>query len=304
MAGDTSLQSIGPRILILNKPQGPTSVDIIRKFKKTFGKKLKKIGHFGTLDPFANGVLLIGFNGAMRFDRFIQSELPKTYVAIGKFGVKSPTGDLTSHPDELVFQDVPEDLLSLELDEINNILKKEFLGPYMQRPHAFSAAKHEGKALYEYAREGTMIEKPPVERFIYQISALEKNNNSLQLKVTVSSGTYIRVLFEDIAKRFDTLGTLETLERSSIGPCQIHKAINVEEINESNLADLSFRPDDILEFKKIQLDDATDVVRYKNGNPVNQELQGHYFWVYSSEGLLGLGEHKNGLLCPHINLSH
>ena len=148
-----------PIIINLYKPKDMSSQHVVRLFKRKFPKKTK-IGHFGTLDPFATGVLMIGVNGAQRLNEYIHECLPKTYIATGILGLETATGDLTEEPTQ---RDDSEYLRTVIKDFskefIETHLRKKFLGVYMQAPHKYSAAKHEGKALHEWARAGVEIKK-------------------------------------------------------------------------------------------------------------------------------------------------
>ncbi len=197
-------------LFALHKPAGPTSYDVVHTVKKLLGKQARKIGHFGTLDPFANGLMLIGTGGATRLaDRF-HDQFPKTYRATGKLGIKMDTGDSTG--DELERAQVASHPLELWQGKA-----QAMIGEYWQRPPAFSAAKHEGKALYEYARRGIVIEKEPVRRFIHQLEVVSVGDEEVVIEASVSSGTYIRTLFEDLAKNCGNLGHLAHLTRTRIG---------------------------------------------------------------------------------------
>ena len=154
---------------------------------------------------------MIGGNGACRLNNYLHERFPKTYLAHGKFGQKTSTGDLEGEVVET--KKMPE----LSVKNVEDVLKS-FLGDYLQRPPAFSATKHEGKALYEYARQGIEIKKDLVRREIKSIELVELKNDELLFRVTVSTGTYIRTLFEDVAKKLGTIGHLIALKREAIGP--------------------------------------------------------------------------------------
>lgn len=203
------------------KPVGDSTYDRIRAFKQHCKKnnlRYDKIGHFGTLDPFAKGLVLIGVNGACRLNEIVQKNLTKTYQAVGVWGTRMDSMDVTG----TIQQEDPNwlnKIPTLNINELNEIICKKFLGTIQQLPPSFSALKHEGKALYEYARAGTFIQKEARDAHIYdlKIDAISINEKTLTFTVTVSSGTYIRVLFEDIAQSFGTLGYLKELTRTQIG---------------------------------------------------------------------------------------
>jgi len=206
-----------PMIFNVYKPKGMTSFEVVGHFKRHLPKGFGKIGHFGTLDPFAEGVLLIGVGGASRLAQTLNDSLPKVYEATGLVGVKTDSGD---HTGKVVANDSSlesKDFLKLSDMELDSIFSGHFVGDYLQSPQAFSAAKHEGKPLYEYARQGVMIEKEAVARHIYKIEVQHFELPYLKFVCEVSSGTYIRVLFEDMMALFETYGSLQGLKRVAIG---------------------------------------------------------------------------------------
>ena len=138
--------------------------DVVHHFKKNLNFNFGKIGHFGTLDPFAEGVLLVGIQGAQKLNDYVHELLPKTYKARGVFGGKTTTGDLTS--EIILNQDIADNYKFASKEELQNLLGEKFLGEYWQGPHGVSATKFEGKRLYQHALEGRMILKEKVKREI------------------------------------------------------------------------------------------------------------------------------------------
>ena len=184
-----------PHLFAVDKPKGITSYDVIRKFKKILKRPFGKIGHLGTLDPFASGLLFIGISGATRFSDLIHDRTNKTYLASGLVGVKTDSGDETGN---IVLEQ--EGKIDIEVEELSRLWGEKFKGDYFQVPPAYSATKHEGKKLYEYAREGIVIEKKAVRRRIEKIQLFDLKDEVVTFEVTVSKGTYIRTLFEDMLK--------------------------------------------------------------------------------------------------------
>ena len=198
-------------IVLVNKPVGITSFDVVREARKIF--KTKKIGHTGTLDPFAEGLLVLCVGKATKLVETI-TNADKTYTGTIVFGKHFDTYDVTG---EVLRQD----------DKIvgyNNILdiKDSFIGQYMQMPPIYSAIKKDGKKLYEYARENKDVE---IDKRLVEIFMLEFDNNEKVNEFTfethVSKGTYIRSLAVDIAERLDTYAALKTLKRTKIGMVRI-----------------------------------------------------------------------------------
>ena len=318
------LQSMpeGPFVLNVNKPSGMSSSHVVNRFKYMLPKKTK-IGHFGTLDPFASGVLLLGIGGASKINDFIHKYLPKTYLALGKFGFKTDTGDYTG---EVVYEKKPSFSIecSKSLREVNYKLQEKFLGSYYQTPPSFSAVKHKGKALYKWAREGKMIKKDPVLREIYELDVLPVKAPYFLFRARVSSGTYIRTLFEDIADVLGEVGTLTALTRESIGKASINDSLSEKDwlpkgekfgVLMDWSAECLLRMDEILPFKKAILNSPHDL-DYLNGKKVFKSKavrweedsigQGKFVepvWIADQEGkVLGLSREEEGFFSPYFNL--
>ena len=278
----------GPLVFNAYKPVGMTSSDVVRHFKYHLPKGFGKIGHFGTLDPFAEGVLLIAIGQAPRFNDHVHEKYPKTYLATGLLGVESPTGDFTCEESDLKTHSVKE----FTREELTIIING-FVGKYLQCPAVFSATKHEGKSLYEWAREGVIIEKPPVERFIHSIELVELDGEKVVIRAEVSSGTYIRVLFDDIAKKLETRGTLRELVRESIGGANIDNALGKEQwpVRDDgfDVYGSSLSIDKFLEFPAHTLDSVQES-KFRNGMVLDVELSDGFYWVHSESQLIGFGE--------------
>lgn len=304
-----SLKS-GPQILNIYKPKDMTSYDVIRIFKKKLPKK-SKLGHFGTLDPFACGVLMIGIHGAQRLNEYIHDFLPKTYIATGILGKNTPTGDLTVEPDQIDESEYLKHTISqFDLDFIQQSLSKKFLGEYMQAPHQYSAAKHEGKALHEWAREGVEIKKEQKLRHIYKLEVLEYDFPKLVIRFEVSSGTYIRTLFSECAQHLGTLGTLQDLERESVGSCHIDSTIKQSEWDQNDLPTLKI--EDVLDFHSLIMAPKESTL-YANGvrlqitrakNQVEGSITAPFYWVKNEEfKTLGLAEVKECEIYSRVNFA-
>jgi tRNA pseudouridine55 synthase len=210
-------------IFNIYKPSGPTSYDVVRKFKKYLG--YKKIGHGGTLDPFAEGVLLIlvGRKATRQMNKLLK--LDKSYQAELKLGIATETGDPEGQPIE------KDEVQELSRDLLDNAEKK-FSGKIEQIPPRYSAKKINGVPAYKLARQGKKVELPPQEIEIHKLNITKKNSDLLELDVTCSSGTYIRKLGEDIAGFLGSIGYLESLKRTRIGDYHIDDAIHLENLEE------------------------------------------------------------------------
>jgi len=220
-----------PLVLRVHKPAGISSFDIVRKLKRLLPKEVKKIGYFGTLDPFAEGLLLVALNQANRLTQFVHQDLSKTYVAVGVLGIETKTQDLT---DPIIQNDTSDYfknvISSFSISFFQEQLQK-FIGTYWQAPPAYSAAKFEGKKLCDWMRsDGIEIKKEQVERIIYQLKFHAVAFPELTFEVECSSGTYIRTLFVDMANSMGTIGSLKNLLRKKIGSVENNSICIVENI--------------------------------------------------------------------------
>lgn len=214
-------------ILLINKPQGFTSQDVVSKVKKILN--IKKAGHTGTLDPMATGVLPVLLNEYTKLSKYL-IEHDKTYIAEIKLGEKTDTGDLEGK----IIETLSVDTKYLQKEYLENILN-EFLGKQMQIPPMYSAIKINGKKLYEYAREGKNIEVSPRQIEIYSINLLkiDKENLKITFEVSCSKGTYIRSLCEDIAKKIKTVGYMCNLTRTIVDKFTLEESITFEELEKA-----------------------------------------------------------------------
>lgn len=221
--------------LLINKPAGWTSFDavnFIRKKLRAADPKNKniKVGHAGTLDPFATGLLVIaaGREATKRLDEF--KKLPKTYVAALRLGATSATDDATGEISN--FQFPISQQLSITDETIKEVLKK-FVGPQTQIPPMYSAKKIAGQRLYKLARAGKTVERPPHTIEIYDIKFLEYAWPVLKIKVRCSAGTYIRTLARDIGTALGTGAYCEELVRTAIGPHELSQAQDLHALDNS-----------------------------------------------------------------------
>ena len=188
--------------LVIDKAPGMTSHDVVGVVRAITG--IKKVGHTGTLDPFATGVLVLALGGATRFIQYLDESL-KVYDATIQFGASTETGD--PEGDVLETGPIPN------LDGVEDVLRS-LEGKQMQRPPAYSAVKFKGKPLYKYARAGEFVEVPerPIE--IYSMTRLDQGEDWLRVEIRCSRGTYARVIANDVAKALGTVGHLRELRRS------------------------------------------------------------------------------------------
>ena len=215
-------KSIVSGVLLIDKPQGMTSQQVVSKVKyllKSDVHDSKKAGHTGTLDPMATGLLPICLGEATKFSHY-QLDAVKSYQAIIKLGEQTDTGDAEG---QIIATSPVPHVTQAMLQSVT----EQFLGEIMQVPPMYSALKKDGKKLYELAREGIEVERAARPLTIYQLSLTPLSAQQLQLTVTCSKGTYVRVLAEDIAKALGTLGHLTALRRIQTGDFEIANAITL-----------------------------------------------------------------------------
>ena len=289
-------------IIIINKPQGFTSQDVVSKVKKILN--VKKAGHTGTLDPLATGVLPVLLGNYTKLSKYL-IEHDKTYVAKIKLGQKSSTGDLEGEIIET--KDVNEKIFEEEF--LRNIIKT-FHGKQTQIPPMYSAIKVDGKKLYEYARQGLEVEVKPRKIEINDIDLISfnKEENELEIIVSCSKGTYIRVLCEDIAKKLNTVGTMSYLNRIRVDKFNIENAITFEELeenknNEKFLEEKIFIMEEIFnELPKLKLN-SRKLELFLNGVMLTFNNQEGLYNIYDeNNNYIGTGTIKNELLKRDIVL--
>ena len=215
-------KSIVSGVLLIDKPQGMTSQQVVSKVKyllKSDVHDSKKAGHTGTLDPMATGLLPICLGEATKFSHY-QLDAIKSYQAIIKLGEQTDTGDAEG---QIIATSPVPHVTQAMLQSVT----EQFLGEIMQVPPMYSALKKDGKKLYELAREGIEVERAARPLTIYQLSLTPLSDQQLQLTVTCSKGTYVRVLAEDIAKALGTVGHLTALRRIQTGDFEIANAITL-----------------------------------------------------------------------------
>lgn len=210
-------------ILVIDKPEGITSHDVVARLRRIL--KTKKIGHTGTLDPFATGVMTVLIGKATRLAQFLDKD-EKEYEATVRFGFETDTGDKTGSPKTKVPS--PK---SIAVEDISRVLG-QFIGEIMQTPPMYSAKKVEGNKLYELARQGIEIERKSVKVTIKKLELLDKEiaESLLRIRVCCSAGTYIRTLAEDVARAAGGAAHLEALRRTASGKFGIDQAVSIEEL--------------------------------------------------------------------------
>ena len=276
-------------IIIINKEKNWTSNDIVQKLK---GILHEKIGHTGTLDPQATGVLPILVGKGTGLSKYLINH-DKEYIATIKLGQKTSTGD--AEGDVIETKNVTKEMLG------ENFVKctlQSFLGKSLQVPPMYSAIKVNGKKLYEYARNGKKIDVEPRNIEIYgaELISIQEEAKEIVYKVKCSKGTYIRVLCEDIAKKLGTVGFMKDLNRTKVGDFFIEDAIKISDvINCKNIDDLKFISIEDFFLDKVTLKfDDDKLKRFLNGVKVCVKLDDGIYRVYDEGNkFVGIGVVKD-----------
>mgnify|MGYP001157661897 FL=1 len=285
-------------ILIINKPKQYTSHDVVAKVKKICGEK---VGHTGTLDPMATGVLPLLLGQGTKLSKYLINH-DKTYIATIQLGKKTDT--LDSEGSILEERIVDGKLLNKE--NVQRVLECQ-IGKQIQTPPIYSAIKVNGKKLYEYARKGVEVEIPKREIEIYNIELLDINekDKTIEFRVHCSKGTYIRTLCENIAEKLGTIGYMKELNRVQVGQFNLNQAITVEELekNKENEKFLNqhlrtvqnfFEKYPIVELKEEKLKLFLNGVQLTNNNDDG------LYQIKVNNVVVGIGTIKNKLLKREI----
>jgi tRNA pseudouridine55 synthase len=229
-------------ILLINKDKDMTSRDVVNKLIKVFNTK--RIGHTGTLDPLATGVLVVCIGKCTKLCDLLTSTY-KEYIATIKLGIKTDTADITGNiVDKKDYQVTKE-----QIEEVLN----SFLGKSIQEVPIYSAVKVNGKKLYEYARLGQEVELPKREIEISNIELLDYHDDEITFKTTVSKGTYIRALIEDICTKLNTVGTMSSLQRTKQGKFSIENSFTLNQVENNNYKLLTI--EEVLDLETIELEE-------------------------------------------------
>ena len=256
--------------ILVNKKKSMTSRDVVNSLIKILNTK--KIGHTGTLDPFAEGLLLVAVNKGLKVVKLLNYK-DKEYVAKVRLGIKTDTLDITGN----ILEERKEDLNKEELEEV----LQSFIGEYSYEVPIYSAIKVNGKKLYEYAREGKKVEIPIKDSYIYDIKLINIEENSFTFSVKVSNGTYIRALVRDISKKLNKIMTLEELTRTKIDSLLLKDAYTLEDIKNNNFKLLKIN--DLLNYKEVELSGYLEA-KVLNGNKIKlKEKEDNILFIKETE---------------------
>lgn len=272
-------------IILINKEKGYTSHDIVNKVRKKLN--IKKVGHAGTLDPLATGILPILIGKGTKLSKYL-IEHDKTYIANIKLGIKTATGDLEG--------DIIKKTENVNIDElaIKNLLKT-FIGKQKQIPPMYSAIKINGKKLYEYARASENVEITPRDIEIYDIYLNNYDKEKQEVKITahVSKGTYIRTLCENIAEKLGTIGTMKELERIKVNQFTIEKSVYIDDFKQEDIISI----EEIFNTKSDIILNNIELQKLLNGILIEKNLPNDLYKIYNVKNeFIGIGIIENNLL--------
>lgn len=266
------------------KEKGQTSHDVVNKVRKIFATR--KVGHTGTLDPNATGVLPIAVNNATKVIEYMEHD-DKTYVAELILGIVTDTEDIWGNILE-------ENFVNVTKDEIEDVIKS-FIGKQKQVPPMYSALKVNGKKLYELAREGKVIERETREIEIFSIEEIEIIENKISFKVHCSKGTYIRTLCKDIGKKLGCGAAMSALKRVQAGGFTIDNAVKLSELEkdkEKYVLDLEIP---LKKFSVIELNDE-EGRKYINGIKLKTDMPDGMYRVYIEGKLYGVCKVRDNVI--------
>lgn len=270
-------------ILNVYKPKGFTSRDIVNIVRKIY--KTKKVGHAGTLDPNATGVLPIAIGSATKLVDYIQT-MGKSYIGEMALGINTDTLDIWG-------KSIESKEISLDKNKFFEVIKKYDNKKIMQLPPMYSALKKDGKRLYEYARAGIEVEREEREVEIYSLIILNFYDNKIRFEVSCSKGTYIRTLFNDIASDTNNLSYMSSLCRNKYGMFKIEDSYSLERLktfNEDELQKTLTKIEDIFQYERIDFDKKY-FKHISNGLRKTFDIDREgIFKIYCNNIFIGIGE--------------
>ena len=277
-------------IIVVNKPKGITSFDVIRKLKKIL--KTKKIGHTGTLDPLATGVMLMCVGKATKLASDLEAK-DKVYIADFDIGYATDTYDIEG-------KKIAENIIDVSKEDLEQSIKK-FIGNIKQVPPMYSAIKIDGNKLYHLARKGIEVERPERDVTIEYINLLDFKVNKAKIETKVSKGCYIRSLIYDIGQDLGTYATMTALQRKQVGDYSLENSYSLEQIEEMVLNnDFKFLKtvEEIFSYDKYSLQTEKELTLYKNGNTVKikENLENKKYRIYFLDEFIGLANVENNNL--------
>lgn len=277
-------------IIVVNKPKGITSFDVIRKLKKIL--KTKKIGHTGTLDPLATGIMLVCVGRATKLASDLEAK-DKIYIADFDIGYATDTYDIEG-------KKIAENTIEISKENLKQSIKK-FIGNIKQIPPMYSAIKIDGNKLYHLARKGIEVERPERNVTIEYINLLDFKDNKVKIETKVSKGCYIRSLIYDIGQDLGTYATMTALQRKQVGDYSLENSYSLEQIEKMIFNnDFNFLKtiEEIFSYDKYSLQTEKELTLYKNGNTVKikENLENKRYRIYFQNEFVGLANIENNNL--------
>ncbi len=278
-------------VLLINKEEGLTSFDVVRKTKKFLNTK--KVGHCGTLDPLATGLLVVTVGKALKISRFLEAD-EKEYVATIKLGETTATldreGEIIKRKEIIPFD-----------EESVNLVFKSLIGKCMQKPPIYSAVSVNGKRLYEYARENIDVDIKEREIEIKELELISIDETSITYRVVCSKGTYVRVLCETIANKLNNIGYMYSLKRTRIGKLLLKDAYTLKMIEENNFKLIDIERS-LSSFTTL-IARGRDLFKAENGNVLDFYIEGNILVVDENREVIAIYEGdkvNNRLICNRV----
>lgn len=275
-------------LIVIDKPKGFTSRDIVNIVSKKL--HTKSVGHTGTLDPYATGVLVLTIGRYTKLSNMLSS-LEKEYIAEIKLGIKTDTLDITGN----VLEESETKVTKKQIIQTLN----SFIGPYHMEVPLYSAIKVNGKKLYEYARNNENIKLPIKDVTIYELELLDFHDDIIKFKTRVEKGTYIRSLIRDICKSLNTIGTMNNLRRIKQGEFSLNNACTLEDIKNDNFSLLSIK--DVMNIKEYILS-FNEYQKVKNGNYLEINSKEKYLLLTYNNEEIAIYESKDNFYKVYVML--
>lgn len=272
--------------MLVDKPAGITSHDVVATVRRRF--RTKAVGHTGTLDPFATGLLVMVIGGATRLARFVEAER-KTYLAVARLGRATTTDDATGAPTGAAWEGEWPARAAVDAALAG------FEGPGMQRPPAFSAKSVDGVRSYARARRGEAVALEPVAVLVERLELLAYEPPSVTFRATVGAGTYIRAIARDLGERLGTAGHLESLRREAVGRFTLADAVPLDRLTGEETL---IPPADLLPFDRVEVT-ADEAVLLRRGQRVGSAGAGMAALVHDGV-LVAVGEGRDGRWQPVV----
>lgn len=269
-------------LIVVNKPKGYTSRDIVNVVCKVL--KTKSVGHIGTLDPLAEGVLVL-LTGKYTKLSNILVEHDKEYIASFKLGILTDTLDTEGNV-------LKEESVSIDKEKIVEALRY-YTKTYSQEVPIYSAVKVNGRKLYDYARNNEKVDLPKKDVTVYDIKLLDINGDVVTIMCSVSRGTYIRSLIRDIGEYLGTYATMTSLVRTKLGQFELCDAASLEDVKKNNFKRLVLT--DFMDIDIINIDNKDEYKKIKNGNKIDSMNDKYILYRYDNQDIALYGPKNNSL---------